>query len=390
MAVSGVTLIPSAPRAWPVLGLLLLLAVLGLAAAWMMETQGHHITGMSNRIVWGLPHVCAIFLILAASGALNVASVASVFGRSDYKKLAPLSALTAIALLAGGLAVLVLDLGRPDRLIVAMLHQNPLSIFAWNVWLYTGFVVVVGVYLWTMLVRQQNRHTAAAGMVALIWRLVLTTGTGSIFGLLAGRAAFHSAMMAPLFVAASLADGLAMFMLVLAGLAALGGPVPEAALRQRLGRLLGILAAASLYFALVLHLSWLYAPASRAVSAFLLIQGGIFPVLFWLCQVGLGTAVPLWLLFRCEGREILAASLVAFGGLAQLGVLLIGGESVPHTILPGWQLHPAFGDGSVAAYVPSWPEALLGVGGFALALMLVLLGCRLFRVLPVRFAEVSA
>ena len=250
MAVSGVTLIPSAPRAWPVLGLLLLLVALGLAAAWTMETQGHHITGMTNRIVWGLPHVCAIFLILAASGALNVASVASVFGRNDYKPLAPLSALVAIALLAGGLAVLVLDLGRPDRLIVAMLHQNPFSIFAWNVLLYTGFVAVAGVYLWTMLVRRQNRHTEAAGVVALVWRLVLTTGTGSIFGFLAGRVAFHSAMMAPLFVAASLADGLAVFMLVLAGLAALGGPRPDAALRRRLGRLLGILVAASLYFAL--------------------------------------------------------------------------------------------------------------------------------------------
>ena len=390
MAVSGVTLIPSAPRAWPALGLLLLLAALGLAAAWTMETQGHHITGMTNRIVWGLPHVCAIFLILAASGALNVASVASVFGRSDYKPLAPLSALLAIALLAGGLAVLVLDLGRPDRLIVAMLHQNPFSIFAWNVLLYSGFVAVAGVYLWTMLVRRQNRHTEAAGVIALVWRLVLTTGTGSIFGFLAGRAAFHSAMMAPLFVAASLADGLAVFIVVLAGLAALGGPVPNAALRRRLGRLLGILAAASLYFALVLHLTWLYAPDSRAVSGFLLLHGGIFPLLFWAGQVLLGTAVPLWLLFRREGREVLAAALVGFGGLAQLGVLLIGGQAAPHILLPGWELHSAFGDGGAAAYVPSLPEALLSVGGFALALLLVLLGCRLLRILPTRLSEVPA
>jgi molybdopterin-containing oxidoreductase family membrane subunit len=390
MVVSAVTLIPSTPRTWPVLGLLLLLVALGLGAAWTMETQGHHITGMTNRIVWGLPHVCAIFLILAASGALNVASVASVFGRSDYKPLAPLSALLAIALLAGGLAVLVLDLGRPDRLLVAILHQNPFSIFAWNVLLYTGFVVVAGVYLWTMLVRRQNRHTEAAGVVAMVWRLVLTTGTGSIFGFLAGREAFHSAMMAPLFVAASLADGLSVFVLVLAGLAALGGPRPDAALWRRLGRLLGILVAASLYFAAALHLTWLYAPDSRAVSGFLLVHGGIFPVLFWGGQVLLGTAVPLWLLFRCEGHELLAAALVGLGGLAQLGVLLIGGQAVPHSLLADWELHSAFGDGSAAAYAPSLPEAQLGVGGFALALLLVLLGCRLLRILPARFSEVPA
>ena len=390
MAISGVTLVPSASRTWPLLGLLGVLLGGGLASAWTMETQGHHITGMNNHIVWGLPHVCAIFLIVAASGALNVASVASVFGVESYKKLSPLSALAAIALLAGGLAVLVLDLGRPDRLVVAILHQNPFSIFAWNILLYTGFVAVVGVYLWTMLVRRQNRHTRTAGVVALVWRLVLTTGTGSIFGFLAGREAFHSAVMAPLFVAASLANGLAVFILVLAGLAVLGGPVPDAALRRRLGRLLGILAAASLYFALVLHLTWLYAPDSRAVSRFLLLEGGAWPVLFWGGQVLLGTAVPLWLLFRREGREVAAATLVALGGLVQIDVLLIGGQAFPRTILPGWQLHSTFGDGGAATYVPSLPEALLGASGFAIALLLVLLGCRLLRILPDRFAEVPA
>ena len=68
----------------------------GLGAAWYMEHEGHYVTGMSNQIVWGTPHVFAVFLILAASGALNVASLASVFGRELYKPLARLSGLLAI------------------------------------------------------------------------------------------------------------------------------------------------------------------------------------------------------------------------------------------------------------------------------------------------------
>ncbi|MCW8953178.1 MAG: polysulfide reductase NrfD, partial [Rhodospirillales bacterium] len=110
----------------------------GLGSTWYMEHNGHWVTGMNNQIVWGMPHVFAVFLIVAASGALNVASISSVFGRNVYKPLAPLSALLSISLLAGGLAVLVLDLGRPDRLIVAMTHYNFKSIFAWNIYLYTG------------------------------------------------------------------------------------------------------------------------------------------------------------------------------------------------------------------------------------------------------------
>jgi Ni/Fe-hydrogenase subunit HybB-like protein len=80
-----------------------------------MEEHGHVITGMDNQIVWGLPHVFAIFMIVAASGVLNVASIGSVFGQPVYKPRAPLSGLLCVALLAGGLMVLMLDLGRPDR-----------------------------------------------------------------------------------------------------------------------------------------------------------------------------------------------------------------------------------------------------------------------------------
>ena len=108
----------SNPRYWGVLLLFTVVAVIGVAAAHHMDVEGHHITGMNNQVVWGLPHVFAIFLIVAASGALNLASLASVFNRAEYKPLARFSAVLAIALLIGGLGILLLDLGRPDRLIV--------------------------------------------------------------------------------------------------------------------------------------------------------------------------------------------------------------------------------------------------------------------------------
>ncbi len=50
-----------------------------------MEERGHIVTGMNNQIVWGMPHVFAIFLIVAASGVLNVASIGSVFGQDGVQ-----------------------------------------------------------------------------------------------------------------------------------------------------------------------------------------------------------------------------------------------------------------------------------------------------------------
>ena len=90
-----------------------LVALAGMYAVHLMEDHGHVITGMNNQIVWGVPHVFAIFMIVAASGVLNVASIGSVFGKALYKARAPLASLLSIAMLAGGLTVLMLDLGRP-------------------------------------------------------------------------------------------------------------------------------------------------------------------------------------------------------------------------------------------------------------------------------------
>jgi len=242
----------------------------GLLAAWYMEHYGHVVTGMTNQIVWGTPHVFAVFLIVAASGVLNVASIGTVFERKPYKPLGRLSALMAVAVLAGGLMVLVLDLGRPDRLIVAMTKYNFKSIFAWNIYLYNGFFAVVLLYLYTQMSSkfQVRRYYKAAGTLAFVWRLILTTGTGSIFGWLVARQGYDLAIYAPMFIALSFSFGLALFLLVTIALyRSVERPLGHG-LVNRMGRLLGVfvLAArllgvfvlAAFYFVAVAHLTNLY------------------------------------------------------------------------------------------------------------------------------------
>jgi [DsrC]-trisulfide reductase subunit P len=372
-----------------------LVTLIGLAAAMYMEHHGHYVTGMSNQIVWGTPHVFAIFLIVAASGALNVASIGTVFGKTMYKPLGRLSGLLALALLIGGLAVLVLDLGRPDRLIVAMTTYNFKSIFAWNIYLYVGFIAVVVVYLWMQMERRMNRYTKAAGMVAFLWRLTLTTGTGSIFGFLVAREAYDSAIMAPLFIAMSFSFGLAAYVLVL--LAAFRGSERElgGVVVQRLGRLLGVFVAVVLYFTVVQHLTNLYAAEHIGVERFILLDGGIYTQLFWLVQVAIGGLLPLLLLFRSPAadpvkssrRVALACALVIIGGFAQIYVIVIGGQAWPLNLFPGMEVSSSFYDGVIASYAPSLPEIGLGLGGVALTGLIVLFGIKVLRFLPASVAD---
>ena len=372
---------------WVLLGVLALATVIGVLSAHHMDVEGHHITGMNNQIVWGMPHVVAIFLIVAASGALNVASLASVFGKTSYKPLTRLSGLLAIALLVGGLTILVLDLGRPDRLIVAMTIYNFKSIFAWNIFLYTGFIFITVIYLWMMMERRMNKFIKAAGFVAFIWRLVLTTGTGSIFGFLVARQAYDAAIMAPLFIIMSFVLGLAVFILVLqASYKWTCRPLGDAIL-NKLKNLLGIFVAAVLYFVLAYHLTNLYATEHHGIERFILLDGGIYTFLFWVVQVVVGCLIPLALLFikpMSQSRIMitLAASLVVVGGIAQLYVIIIGGQAFPLVLFPGMEESSSFFDGVIAEYTPSVFEILLAIGGTCLALIIVTVGIAILEFLP--------
>jgi molybdopterin-containing oxidoreductase family membrane subunit len=378
-------------------GLLALLAgvaLAGLGAAYTMEHRGHIVTGMNNQIVWGMPHVFAVFLVVAASGALNTASIASVFGRTVYKPLAPLSGLLAIGLLVGGLAVLMLDLGRPERLIVAMTHYNFKSIFAWNVFLYTGFLAIVVAYLWTMMERRMNPLTQPVGLLAFIWRLALTTGTGSIFGFLVAREAYDTALLAPMFIALSLSYGSAMFLLVLLAACRFTGRPLGDGLLSRLARLQVIFIAAGLYFVVVYHLSHLYVARRLDVERFILLDGGVHTQLFWIGQVLLGSLVPLALLLapRTLGLRTaiaVSAGLVIAGGLAQMYVTIIGGQAFPLVLFPGLQERSSFFDGVVHPYAPSLPEVALGLGGVAIAGIIVVLAVKLLRFLPERLDDTA-
>ena len=387
--------IKATPQVWQVAVLLGAMIAAALASVAYVEHHGHIVTGMTNQVVWGLPHVFAIFLIVAASGALNVASMASVFGKTHYKPLARLSGVLAIALLAGGLAVLVLDLGRPDRLLVAMTTYNFSSIFAWNVILYTGFMGIVAVYLFTQMSRgTPSQFVRPMGMLAFLWRLALTTGTGSIFGWLVARPGYDAAIMAPLFVAMSFSFGLAAFILVLSVLCRLGDRPLGPLLMQKYTRLLAIFAAVVLYFTAVQHLTNLYAAEHTGFEHFALLSGGIYTWLFWGGQVALGGLLPMLLIWhpataQAPSTPVLASLLIVLGGLAQLYVIVIGGQAYPMPLLPGFEVSSSFGDGAIAAYAPRWPELALGLGGVAIALLAAGLGAKVLRILPTNLSDAN-
>jgi molybdopterin-containing oxidoreductase family membrane subunit len=191
----------------------------------------------------------------------------------------------------------------------------------------------------------------------------------------------------------SLAFGMAAFMLVL--MATYHGndwPLGDAVL-LRLKNLLGVFVAAVLLLVLIYHLTNLYMTERHGVERFILWAGGAYTVAFWAGQILLGSLVPLALFYLPQTATsrlwiAIGAALVIVGGFLQMFVIIIGGQAYPIVIFPDKEIiESSFFDGAVARYVPSLPEVLLGLGGIAIALLIVTLALKVLRFLPVSLAD---
>ena len=91
----------------------------------------------------------------------------------------------------------------------------------------------------------------------------------------------------------------------------------------------------------------------QGLLRFLYGGGSGYSGLFWVGQIVAGSVLPLVLVLvpPLAGRAapaLLAAALVIVGVLAQLYVLIIGGQAYPLDIFPGWEVSSSFYDGVVS------------------------------------------
>jgi len=232
--------------------------------------------------------------------------------------------------------------------------------------------------------RKMHGYSRYVGFAAFIWRLLLTTGTGAIFGFLVARQAYGSALLPPMFIIMSFSFGLAVFMIVQAVMYRWNDRVLDEEILRRLKNLLAVFVAAVLYFTAVYHMTNLYFAKQTDFERFILLDGGIYTTLFWVGQVLIGSVLPLFLLFTAKKSStvVVASLLVILGGFFQLYVFLIGGQAFPLNLFPGMEQSSSFFDGVIHSYSPSLPEFLLGMGGIAVAALITAIVAKVLNFMP--------
>ncbi len=362
------------------------LSLAGFGSAFMMFSQGHYITGMTNAVPWGLPIVIAIYLIGLSAGSLVLSALSSVFGKTEFKAFSRMASLLAALLMISALISIVLDWGKPERILVPFFSINPRSMFSLNGMLYSAYITICFVYLWAMF-NEKEKLVKIIGFTAVFWAVLVHSGTGAIFGFVGARELFHSPLLPPSFIAAALSSGTALMIMVLYFTFRFTGRKLDEELLRRLGFYLAMFIIVVAYFVFIENITRSYWPSNYAMQKFLLLSGNKYSLIFWLGMVGCGLVFPFVILINpATGKSVrwilVASALVVTGVLAERYTIVIPGQVLPLEIFPGMNVTSDFQDGQINDYSISLAETLYGLGLTSLVFFLYVLALKFFELMP--------
>lgn len=365
------------------MGVLAVLVLGGVGAYVYQFMGGLGVTGMSNGTSWGLYIACFMFFVGLSAGGLIVASSASIFHVAEYKKVALPAILVSLICICIAGAFVLIDLGGIVRLLNLFASPNFMSPLLWDICVITTYLVINLVYLYFM----TSKKPGAQHKVAIVSRFALPVAilvhsvTAWIFGLEVAREAWHTAILAPIFVASALDSGLALLVLALLGLRARGVFETTDELLTSLAGLLCTCIAVDAYFIGCEILTTAYNGTEGGMAVInTLLFGGTAPF-FWF-EVICGLIIPFCLLVFAKNRRNMkvvgvASALVVAGVFCKRCWLMFTGFAVPNIvggngITLGTTAAQAGGAADMwtlmGVYVPSVPEIVLAVGIFALGI----------------------
>lgn len=358
-------------------------AVLAAAGVcvWIYQlSNGLGITGMSNGNSWGLYITCFMFFVGLSAGGLIVASSASVFHITEYKKVAlPAVILSTACIIVAALFVLV-DLGGIQRVWLLFASPNFSSPLLWDVCVITLYLIINILYL-VWMGKGEDRKVTVLGRVALPVAILVHSVTAWIFGLQIAKEGWYTAILAPIFIASAMDSGLALLLCALAWLRKKGIFDVEQKLFNSLAGLLCTCVAVDAFFIGCEVLTMAY-PGAAGAETLAIMTGGATAPFFWF-EIIAGLLIPFVILVFAKNRArtglVVSASVLVICGVfcKRFWLLLTSFATfnIDGAITTSTRAAQAGGAGMWAAagsYAPTLPEVCIALGVVALGVCLFL------------------
>ncbi len=398
-------------RYWAWIAVLVAIITWALYAYATQIATGLYVTGMRDRISWGIYIISFVFFIgISHAGTLlsAILRVTKAHWQLSVTRMAEF--ITVVALMVGALFPFI-DLGRPDRILNLIFYGRWQSPLLWDVFAITTYLTGSTLYLYLPLIPDFALARDRLGSDASRWRrtlyeLAALGWTGSarqrrfldramtvmmiviipvavsvhtvvswIFAMTL-RVPFNSTVFGPYFVAGAIYSGIAAIILLAAVLRRVLGLEEWITKRQFvfLGYMLGAFALIMTYFNLQEYAVHGYKMEDGVPFHFEQLMTGPFAPLFLYYWIG-GMLVPgLLVLFR-RTRTILGISVAAFLVIVAMWIerflIVAAGFRVPTMPYDPWW------------YAPSWVEWSILAGAIALFLFLISVFAKIFPVISV-------
>lgn len=362
---------------------LAVLTVVGLGAYAYQLMNGLAVTGMNNGNSWGAYIMMFMFFVGLSAGGLIVASSASVFHIEKFKKVSlPAVIVSTVCICVAGMFVLI-DLGGVHKVWRIVTGPNPSSVLVWDICVITCYLVINLVYLYFMCSKKADaKKVPIVSRFALPVAILVHSVTAWIFAMQIAREGWHTAIMAPIFVASAMDSGLALLILTLIALNVLRLFETGRELLSSLAGLLCTCIAVDGFFIFCELLTLGYNGAHGGMTVLSHLTNGATAGFFWF-EIIAGLILPFGVLVFEKSRQnikVVAACsvLVVLGVFCKRAWLLFTSFITPNMLgAPGIISGSSVARGATGVdvwsvyggYAPTVIEVLVVVGVLALAVL---------------------
>jgi Ni/Fe-hydrogenase subunit HybB-like protein len=360
---------------WIWIAALLAVTAIGLLAYANQLQHGLITTNMRDQVSWGFYIGNFAFLVGVAAAAVVLVIPAYVYEWGPIKELVLVGELVAIAAIVMAILFVNVDVGHPERLwhLLPIVGQPnfPYSLLVWDILVITSYLVVNYFIVTYLLYRSFLGQPYNAGFImpviflSIPLAILIHTVTAFLFMGLVSRPFWHTAILAPRFLASAFCSGPALLVLIFQILRRVGQMRLSDAALHKIGELLAYAMAVNLFFLGVEVFKEFYFETSHAIHGhfqwFGTAQRTDIAIYTW---ASLLSNLAAFVIFVVPVLRHRLAVLNTGCALAVFGVFIEKGLGL---LLPGMTPDAL---GEIYAYNPSLNELMVGAGVWAIGALL--------------------
>jgi len=376
-----------------VAGLVIMIAI-GIFGMANVLMNGLQVTGLNDRVPWGLWITQDLSSIGLGAGAFTFSALVYLFRVKRFEPMARAAVFVGFLGYTSAMLALAMDIGRPDRFWHPLVYWNVHSVLweiTWCVILYSTVlaleflpILFSSTYFrrWPWISKFGDLLHRGAPVMAVIGMglsMLHQSSLGATYGVLSGRAIWFKPSMPVMFIISAVAGGISLTLLA----TMLTGKLTNRRLisldlQREIARLAGYVLLGYLYLKIW---DWAatsyYSHSPGTASALTRLQATTpYTQTFWWLEIILGGLIPAFILLIPSLRRNDRALMIGLGLIVMAVVVnrwnvTLSGLVVPPEWSPG-----VLGGVLAASYFPTWTEVAVSIGILGYGLLAFTLGVK--------------